>query len=219
MRYFGTAPWPDGGARWSHATHVADLAAFIRGLNAGPVVLVGQSYGSQISAIVAANHPELVRAMFLNEPPIGTAMTSATDRAAVAEDTKGLSAVRDAVNAGNNDEAARRFFDFVNGKPGAFDQLTPAARAVHLDNARTIPVQFKGPPPVQLTCEQLGTLKIPVTITKGELTRTWFRILAENTQRCIPAAQLLTIKGAWHGAPRSEPAAFNEALLAFLSRV
>ncbi len=148
MRYFGTTPWSDGGARWSHATHVSDLAAFIRGLNAGPVVLVGQSYGSQIAAIVAASHPELVRGMFLNEPPIGTAMTSAADRAAVAEDTKGLSAVRDAVNAGNNDEAARRFFDFVNATPGGFDKLTPTARAVHLDNARTIPVQFKAPPPV-----------------------------------------------------------------------
>ena len=219
MRYFGTAPWADSGAQWSHATHVSDVAAFIRGLNAGPVVLVGQSYGSQIAAIVAANHPELVRAMFLNEPPIGTAMTSAADRAAVAEDTKGLSAVRDAVNAGNNEEATRVFFDFVMATPGAFDQLTPGARGVHLDNARTIPVQFKAPPPVQLTCEQLGTLKIPVTITKGELTRTWFRVLSENTQRCIPASQLITIKGAWHGAPRSQPAVFNEALLAFLSRL
>ena len=219
MRYFGTAPWPDNGTQWSHATHVADVAAFIRGLKAGPVVLVGQSYGSQIAAIVAAQHPELIRAMFLNEPPIGTAMTSAADRAAVAEDTKGLSAVRDAANAGNNDEATRQFFDFVNATPGAFDQLNATARAVHLDNARTIPVQFKAPPPVQLTCEQLGALKIPVTITKGELTRTWFRILAENTNRCIPASQLITIKGAWHGAPRQQPAAFNDALLAFLARV
>ncbi len=67
-------------------------------------------------------------------------MTSAADRAAVAEDTKGLSAVRDAVNAGNNDEATRRLLDFVNATPGAFDQLNATARAVHLDNARTIPV-------------------------------------------------------------------------------
>lgn len=54
--------------QWSHATHVADVADFIRGLKAGPVVLVGQSYGSQIAAIVAAQHPELVRGKFLNEP-------------------------------------------------------------------------------------------------------------------------------------------------------
>ena len=219
MRYFGTAPWADNGAQWSHATHVADVAAFIRGLNAGPVVLVGQSYGSQVSAAVAAKHPELVRGMFLNEPPIGTAMTSAADRAAVAEDTKGLSAVRDAVAAGNNDEATRQFFDFVNVVPGSFDKLPVDSRRIHLDNARTIPVQFKGPPALPLTCDQLGAIKVPVTITKGEMTRTWFRVLAENTHRCIPGSQLITIKGAWHGAPRQQTAAFNEALLAFLSRV
>ena len=51
------------------------------------------------------------------------------------------------------------------------------------------------------------------------LTRTSFRILADNINRCIPASQLITIKGAWHGAPRQQPAAFNEALLAFLARV
>ena len=219
MRYFGTAPWTDSGAQFSMATHVADVAAFIRELKVGPVVLVGQSYGSQIAAIVAAHHPELVRALFLNEPPLGTAMTSAEDRAAVAEDTKGLAAVRDAAKAGNINDATRLFFDFVNVEPGSFEKLPAGARAVHLDNARTIPVQFSAPPPVQLTCEQLGTLKIPVTITKGELTRTFFRILADNTNRCIPASQLITIKGAWHGAPRQQPAAFNEALLAFLARV
>jgi pimeloyl-ACP methyl ester carboxylesterase len=59
---------------------------------------------------------------------------------------------------------------------------------------------------------------IPVTITKGELTRTWFRVLSENTHRCIPGSQLITIKGAWHGARRSQPASFNEALIAFLSK-
>ena len=123
------------------------------------------------------------------------------------------------VAAGNNDEATHQFFDFVNATPGAFDKLPADSRRVYLDNARTTPVQFKGPPPPQLTCWQLGAIKVPVTITKGEMTRTWFRVLAENTNRCIPTSQLVTIKGAWHGAPQQQTEAFNEALLAFLSRV
>ena len=36
-RYHGTAPWPDDGKRYSATVHAADLAALIRGLNAGPV--------------------------------------------------------------------------------------------------------------------------------------------------------------------------------------
>jgi pimeloyl-ACP methyl ester carboxylesterase len=41
LRYHGTGPWPDAGQQFSMATHAADLAAFIRGLNRGPVHLVG----------------------------------------------------------------------------------------------------------------------------------------------------------------------------------
>ena len=39
-RYHGTAPWPDEGQHYAAATHAADLAAFIRQLNAGSVHLV-----------------------------------------------------------------------------------------------------------------------------------------------------------------------------------
>ena len=40
QRYHGTAPWPDEGQHYATATHAADLAAFIRQLNAGPVQLM-----------------------------------------------------------------------------------------------------------------------------------------------------------------------------------
>jgi pimeloyl-ACP methyl ester carboxylesterase len=53
-RYFGTAPWPDSGEKHSQATHVADLAAFIRGLKVGPVFLVGTSGGAG-NILVMAN--------------------------------------------------------------------------------------------------------------------------------------------------------------------
>lgn len=40
MRYFGTAPWPDDKSQYSQQTDADDIAAFIRGLNAGPVTLL-----------------------------------------------------------------------------------------------------------------------------------------------------------------------------------
>jgi pimeloyl-ACP methyl ester carboxylesterase len=45
------------------------------------------------------------------------------------------------------------------------------------------------------------------------------RILADAAHRCIPQSQLVTIPNAGHGAPTENPAAFNEALLAFLERL
>ena len=215
MRYFGTAPWPDDGALFSQTTHVADLAAFVRELKVGPVVLVGRSYGAAVATVTAAQHPDLVKALFLNEPPLVAALTSDSDRAAVTEDVKGLAAVRDAVKAGDNPGATRLFFDFVNDLPGAFDALPATRRAMHLDNARTVPPTFR--PGIPLSCQQLGQLKLPVVVTKGALTRPWFRLTAEATSRCVPGARLVTIPGARHGAPAEQPEAFNAALLGFLA--
>jgi len=70
-RYHGTAPWPDDGKQYSATTHAADLAAFIRQLNAGPVHLVGISYGGFLTTLVASEHPDLVRSLTLAEPGIG----------------------------------------------------------------------------------------------------------------------------------------------------
>jgi pimeloyl-ACP methyl ester carboxylesterase len=56
-RYHGVDPWPDDGKQYSTATHAADLAALIEGLKAGPVHLVGLSYGGFIASTVAMNNP------------------------------------------------------------------------------------------------------------------------------------------------------------------
>ena len=63
LRYHGTTPWSDDGLNYSVKTHVDDVAAFIRGLNAGSVDLVGWSYSGPIVLLVALQHPELVHSL------------------------------------------------------------------------------------------------------------------------------------------------------------
>jgi len=46
----------------SREAHVADVAFVIEQLELGPVVVVGQSLGGVTALLVAAEHPELVRA-------------------------------------------------------------------------------------------------------------------------------------------------------------
>jgi pimeloyl-ACP methyl ester carboxylesterase len=104
----------------------------------------------------------------------------------------------------------------VNGQPGTFETLPPATRSMFLDNARTIPLQFGAPPPPALSCAQLGQIKVPVTVAKGELTRATFRILADTASRCMPGSRLVVVSQGRHAAPALTPAAFNDALLDFL---
>jgi len=215
-RYFGTAPWPDTGVQLSPATDADDLAAFIRALEIEPAFLVGTSGGGQVVLITAVRHPAVVRAAFVNEPGLRSIVTDSADRRIVSEADQGRAAAVAAAQAGNMTEAARLLVDHNSGKHGTFDQLS-AFRAMFVDNARTL--LLSASPDVPITCEELGRIRIPVTVTKGQLTKPNFRVLADAAHRCVPQSQLVVIPNARHGAPRENPSAFNEALLAFLARL
>jgi pimeloyl-ACP methyl ester carboxylesterase len=218
QRYFGKNPWPDNGANYSLATHTADLAGFIRELKAGPVHVVGWSYGGSIVLALAVQHPDLVRSVFVNEPALASIVTDPADQKVLGDERKELAPAVAAAKAGDHAQATRLFAEWVNARPGGFDAIPSTMRAVHLENGRTIPPHFGAPPPAPITCAQLGNIKAPVAVTKGQQTRPFFRILADATGRCIPGSEVLTIPNARHLAPYENAAAFNDALLAFLAR-
>ena len=216
QRYFGTGPWPDDGARFSMATHADDLAAFIGQLGGGPVHVVGWSYGGAIAIVLAVHHPEWVKSLFVFEPGLATFVTDPADAQVAGEDRKDMGApAAMATKAGDTGAAVSLLIDGVAGQPGSFDRLAPAIRASLLDSARTVPLVPPPPPPI--TCAQLGQIAVPVAIARGELARPFYRIAAETAHRCIPGSRLMVIPGGGHLAPANHTAAFNEALLSFLT--
>src|SRR5215469_2212073 len=54
---------------YSAVVDAEDLAGFIHALHLGKVVVIGHSYGALTALFLVANHPELVRALVLAEPP------------------------------------------------------------------------------------------------------------------------------------------------------
>lgn len=217
QRYHGTAAWADKGEHYSHATAAADLESFIRQLGVGPVYLVGRSNGATIAIRMAYQNPELVRAVFVQEPTVLSLVTDPASKQILKQERSGLAPAVKAAKAGQADDATRLFADWTNDQPGGFDALPPATRAMHLDNSRTVVLHFTAPPAPSISCADLGRFKPPLAITTGEHTRPFFRTLAETTHRCVPDSQLIEIPGARHAATSQNPAAFNEAMLAFLA--
>jgi pimeloyl-ACP methyl ester carboxylesterase len=126
--------------------------------------------------------------------------------------------VRTAAQAGRIDEATRQFADWVNAEPGGFDALPAVTQRMHLDNARTVPLQLAtAARNVPITCEQLGQLTMPSVVTKGALSRPSLRLVADAISRCTPRSRLIDIPGARHDAPRQQPQAFNAVLGEFLA--
>ena len=218
MRYFGTARWPDDGSKYGHQTDADDIAAFIRGLNAGPVDLVGWSYSGPIVLLVALQHPELVHSLAIHEPGSVSYVTDpAIAKTALDDRLAALGPAMTAAKAGDFEGAARLTPAGVNHQPDFWDTATPETRSMFLDNARTWTLSLAAPPQPPLTCDMLHQIKIPALITYGEDTRYFFRIAAQGAAGCIPGAQLVIVLGR-HLAIVQQPGAFNAALLQFLSK-
>lgn len=218
MRYFGTAPWPDDGSKFSHQTHADDIAAFVRGLNAGPVDLVGWSYSGPIVMLVVLQHPELVHSLTIHEPSSVSFLNDPARVKIAGEDRQAaLAPAIAAAKAGDFTGAARLTPAGVNHQPDFWDTTTPEIRSMFLDNARTWTLLLAAPPQPPTTCDMLRQIKIPVLITYGEDTRTFFRIAAEGAASCIPGAQFVAVPGR-HLAIAQQPDAFNAALLRFLAK-
>jgi pimeloyl-ACP methyl ester carboxylesterase len=217
QRYFGPDPWPDDGRRYSLQTHVADLAAFIRHLDAKQVYVVSRSYGATVALIAAVRYPGLMRALLLQEPQLPWIIASSEDRAVLDAERASLVDVRAAAEAGKEADATRLFFDWVNGQSGAFELLSRQAQEAHLANGRTIALHFASPPREKISCANLRALRIPVTVTRGELTRPFMRICAEAVWNCVPGARLVVIPNARHAASAQNTVGFNGAVLDFLA--
>lgn len=219
QRYFGSEPWSDDWPKFSINTHAADLAAFIRGLNAGPVHVVGWSYGASVGLYLAQQNPELVKSAFLFEPTHATYVTDPTDLKAMADDRAKFAPIGQALKAGDNVAAARALLDAVDDRSGVLETQSPEVQIVVLDNARTMPLMIAAQQaPSPMSCAQLGQIALPVAIVRGELSRPYFRIIADTAARCILGSQYVVVPKGRHLWPGDDATGFNETLIGFLKR-
>ena len=219
LRYFGTEPWDKDGPVFSGKTHAEDLAAFIRGLGAGPVHVVAWSYAGQVVFNVVVQNPELVKSLFIYETSSATHVADPLTLKTVREEgSRTFGSTVKAVKENDKDEAIRQLINGVGGKDDYFASQPATLQALQLDSAPSALRMFNAPPPVPISCSQLGSVVTPMAVAWGAETRPFFRLIAEEAARCTPAGTHITIPGAGHMWPSEQPAKFTATLIDFLKK-
>ena len=213
--------------------NAADLHGFIESLGAGPVDLVGHSYGGFVSAFLAADHPAAVKSLVLVEPAVSTLLVADQSSGAqllgllLRSPSVALSGRRfqsgslgpslKALGAGDTKRAVELNVDGVQDSKGAYSRLPEGARAMMLDNAKTISeLGTKFP---RFTATEAGKIGCPTMVVNGEMTALWLRRIGELMAAAVPGASRETVKGSRHFPHMENPEEFNSKVLGFLEKV
>lgn len=218
LRHYYPEHWNGKGDTLSMPQHVADLAAFIRALGAGPVHLVGWSRGGQVALQMAERHPALLKSLVLVDPaPVAVLLPPTPEASAAAEKRRGfVRAAIEHLQRGETDAGLERFVDGTS-VAGAWKSLPEPVKQTVRDNAwsiRSLPDDAAQP----LRCDHLGAIGAPVLLVNGERSPAEYQAMADAVQRCVPRSERVVIPNAAHTMSRSHAPAFNAVLLDFLAR-
>ncbi|HET9435739.1 MAG TPA: alpha/beta hydrolase [Candidatus Limnocylindrales bacterium] len=211
------APPADGGVDGTAAApdHVADILAIIDGLAAGPVHLVGFSSAVGLRTVLAA--PARIRSLTIVEPNVPWLLQGDSDgEAALAWWRAENERVR-AGAAGDDDRAARLWFELVNNRgPGTFEAQPEAFRRMWLE--RFAGNRSAAAAAVPLRCVDLGRIRVPTLALGGEHGMPYSRAILDRVASCIPGGDRVIVPGVTHFMSYQAPERFNDIVLDFIDR-
>jgi pimeloyl-ACP methyl ester carboxylesterase len=205
---------PDGAAD----AHGEDLAAILAGLGVRRAHIVAQSAGAHAALFFAANHPEMVRTLVINEPPAAGLLAEVPGGADTLKQwgTR-FAPSREAFRKDEIDTGLRLFAEAVGG-PGTYDRRSESDRMMMSDNALSAVADAitTRPRPV-FTCDMAKRISAPTLLTNGERSPEFFHRIVDELERCLPQRTRVKIPGSSHTVPGEAPQAYDEAALAFIA--
>ena len=227
--HWPNAPIPDG-ADYAMAEQLQDLGSLIQSLAIAPTHLVGHSYGAFLALLLATEHPDLARSLVLAEPPVVTLFVSnepkpmellklavrrpRTAAAIVRFGATGIAPAKAAAERGDMKEAMRIFGTAVLGKE-AYQRLSRSRmEQVHANSFRA---EFLGTGFLPLVADRLHAVRTPTLLVTAERSPVLFHRLADGLAELLPDVRRVQVAAASHMMHEDNPAAFNNAVLAFLA--
>jgi len=213
--------------------HVEDLVAFLREIDAAPAHLIGNSYGAFLGLLAAVRHPDVVRTLVLEEPPVSPLFVSFPPRPAellrllVTRPRTAIALLSwmagtfapltKAFRRGQDDEAMRIFAHGVLGK-GPFERLPEARKHQIRDNLSTLRAGILRPGVPPLRDDDVRSIRAPVLLVTGQLSPPALLRLTDRLEELLPIVERVEIAGASHLMHEENASAVNEAILGFLER-
>ena len=190
---------PDGPGR---SRFVADLLALLDHLGVAKAALIAQSMGGGTCAGLTTRHPERVAALVLADTLVGLTLPSplAERLAAVTQSTEHLS---------QKERVLGR--SFLAREP-ALAELYVQLASFNAANRKNLRGRFEG-----VTPASLAATGVPVLFVVGSEDVLFPPALVAEVHRLLPQSHFVELAGAGHSAYFEAPAAFNEAVLRFVT--
>jgi pimeloyl-ACP methyl ester carboxylesterase len=212
--------------------HVDDLVAFLRVMRAAPAHLVGHSWGGLISLVAAIRHPELVRSLVLQEPPVLSLVMSVPPRprellrllvrrpgtafVILRFAAKTWTPTQKAFRRGDDEAAMQTFACGLLGKE-TYERLPPGRKQQAFENVRAVRAQVLGAGFPPLNEDDVRGVQAPTLLMTGERSPPYLPRLTDRLQQLLPNAERAKIAAASHLMNEENPGAVNDAILGFFA--
>ena len=212
--------------------HVDDLVAFLRVMGAAPAHLVGHSWGGLISLLAAIRHPQVVRSLVLQEPPVLSLVMSVPPRprqllrllvrrpgtalVILSFAVKTWTPTQKAFRRGDDEAAMRTFGCGLLGKE-AYERLPEERRQQAFENVRAVRAQVLGAGFPPLSEDDVRSVQAPTLLMSGERSPPYLPRLTDRLQQLLPNAERVEIAAASHLMNEENAGAVNDAILGFFA--
>lgn len=186
-----------------------DLAEIIETFAAGSAHVLASSYGAVITLGLAARRPELIRSMYLHEPP-AVALIGQEGAPFLAA----AGAVAQVVEAGDPEAGARQFVETVLGA-GAWEMFPDEGRETFIQNAPTFADEYADTEGYGLDLAALAAMTPPLQISTGTESPPFFSAIADRIAEEVPGARRQVIEGAGHAPHLTHPDYYVELARSF----
>ena len=198
---------------------LADEAAAIESLldALGGAHVVGHSYGGAVATKIATRRPALVRSLALYEPVLfGLLRADAASRRELAAVVAVADAMRESIERGDAQDAARRFITLWSGA-AAWEALTTDRRAAFATRMPVVLQHFDALFCDPMSAADIARLRMPMLLLEGAMTVRPAQRVADHVHGAVPRAHRVRLAGLPHMGPVTHPHAVNRHLADFLN--